>query len=101
LFNKEIGQNLGLGLGEGFDDSLSGVYKDMQKAIEHENAKLTSNLTSTHQIQVQKDDNRQTVLQSLDDNKEINVTAVTNLDGKVLTSAVNKVNMNRKLQYGY
>ena len=58
-------------------------------------------LTSTHQIQVQKDDNRQTVLQSLDDNKEINVTAVTNLDGKVLTSAVNKVNMNRKLQYGY
>ena len=101
VFNKEIGQNLGLGLGEGFDDSLSSVYKDMQKAIEHENAKLTSNLTSTHQIEVQKEDDRQIILQSLDDNKEINVTAVTNLDGKVLTSAVNKVNMNRKLQYGY
>ena len=88
-------------MGEGFNDSLSSVYKDMQKAVEHENAKLTSNLTSTHQIQVETEDNRQAILQSLDDNKEINVTAVTNLDGKVLTSAVNKVNLNRKLQYGY
>ena len=35
------------------------------------------------------------------DRKEITVNAVTNLDGKVLTRTVNKVNKDRKLQYGY
>ena len=30
VFADEIGQYLGLGLGEGFEDSLSGVYKDMK-----------------------------------------------------------------------
>ena len=101
VFNKEVGQYLGLGLGEGFNDSLKDVYKDMQRAVEHENTKLTSNLTSSHQIKVETEDNRQTHLQSIDDNKEITVNSVTNLDGKVLTSSVNKGNIKRKLQYGY
>ena len=101
VFNKEVGQYLGLGLGEGFNDSLKDVYKDMQRAVEHENTKLTSNLTSSHQIKVETEDNRQTHLQSIDDNKEITVNSVTNLDGKVLTSSVNKRNIKRKLQYGY
>lgn len=100
LFNKEIGQMLGLGLGEGFDDSLSSVYKDMQKAIEHENAKLTSNLTNTHQIQVQNEDNRQATLKSIDDNKEIVVNTTTKLDNKVIARETNKVNSRQKLQYG-
>ena len=38
---------------------------------------------------------------SKDNNKEITVNSVTNLDGKVLTSSVNKGNIKRKLQYGY
>lgn len=100
LFRDEIGQYLGLGLGEGFEDSLSGVYKDMKKAVDYENAKLTSNLTSSHQISLTNEDNRQSRLESIDNNKEIVVKAETNLDGKVLTSTVNRVNAKQKLQYG-
>ena len=100
VFADEIGQYLGLGLGEGFEDSLSGVYKDMKKAVDYENAKLTSNLTSTHQISLTNEDNRQSRLESIDNNREIVVKSETNLDSKVLTSAVNRVNAKQKLQYG-
>ncbi len=48
-----------------------------------------------------KEDKQQSTLQSIDDNKEIIVNSTTNLDGKVLTRTVNKVNANRKLQYGH
>ena len=101
LFADDIGKMLGLGMGEGFDDSLDSVYKDMEKAINYENDKLTSNLTNTQQIKTQIEDDRQVRLQSIDDNKDITVNTVTNLDGKVLTTATNKVNTRRKLQYGY
>lgn len=101
LFADKIGKNLGLGIGEGFDDSLSDVYKDMQKTVEHENDKLTSNLTNTQQIKVQNEDNRQARLQSIDNNKEITVNTVTNLDSKVIARGTNKVNTRQKLQYGY
>ena len=37
VFADEIGKYLGLGLGEGFEDSLSGVYKNMRKAVDYEN----------------------------------------------------------------
>ena len=100
IFADEIGQNLGLGLGKGFNDSLKSVYKDMENAVEHENAKLTSNLTSTHQIQVQNEDNRQARLESIDNNKEITVNTTTNLDSKVIAKETNKVNARQKLQYG-
>lgn len=100
VFRDEIGENLGLGMGEGFEESLNSVYKDMQKAVEHENAKLTSNLTSNHQIQVSNEDSRQARLASIDDNKEIIVNTTTNLDSKVLAKATNKVNARQQLQYG-
>ncbi len=79
---------------------MSSVYKDMQKAVEHENAKLTSNLTSTHQIQIQNEDNRQARLESIDNNKEITVNTTTKLDSKVIARETNKVNARQKLQYG-
>lgn len=101
LFADEVGKMLGLGVGEGFNDSLDSVYKDMEKAINYENDKLTSNLTNTQQIKTQIEDDRQIRLQSLDDNKDITVNTVTNLDGKVLATSTNKVNTKRKLQYGY
>ena len=100
LFRDEVGKNLGLGMGEGFEKSLSTVYKDMKKAIEQENDKLTSNLTSTHQIRVQAEDNRQVRLESIDNNKEIQVSSTLNLDSKVVANAVNRVNARQKLQYG-
>ena len=100
LFADDVGKMLGLGIGEGFDDSLSSVYKEMQYAVEHENAKLTSNLTSNQQIKVQSEDNRQATLKSIDDNKEIVVNSTTKLDSKVIARETNKVNARQKLQYG-
>lgn len=101
LFADEIGKMLGLGMGEGFDDSLDSVYKDMEKAINFENDKLTSNLTNTQQIRTQIEDNRQATLQSIDDNKEIVVNSTTKLDSKVIARETNKVNARRQLQYSY
>lgn len=100
VFADEIGKNLGLGLGVGFDDSLRGVYKDMQRTVEYENAKLTSNLTSTHQLKIMSEDKRQATLNSIDENKEITVNTTTKLDSKVIAKETNKINSRRKLQYG-
>lgn len=100
LFADDVGKMLGLGIGEGFDDSLSSVYKEMQDAVEDENAKLTSNLTSNQQIKVQSEDNRQATLKSIDDNKEIVVNSTTKLDSKIIARETNKVNARQKLQYG-
>lgn len=100
LFADDVGKMLGLGIGEGFDDSLSSVYKEMQDAVEHENAKLTSNLTSNQQIKVQSEDNRQATLKSIDDSKDITVNTTTKLDNKVIAREINKVNARQKLQYG-
>lgn len=100
LFRDEVGENLGLGIGVGFENSLDTVYRDMQKAVEHQNAKLTSNLTSQHQIQVTNEDNRQSILSSIDNNREIQINSTVNLDGKVVANTVNKVNTKQKLQYG-
>lgn len=101
LFADKVGKMLGLGVGEGFDDSLGTVYKDMQRAIESENAKLTTNLTTQQVMKNEIEDSRQFTLKSLDENKEIVVNSTTNLDGKVIAREVNKVNARRKLQYGY
>ncbi len=101
VFADEVGKFLALGLGEGFDDSLSSVYKDMERAVNYENDKLTSNLTNNQMIKTQIEDNRQSTLKSIDDNKEIVVNNTTKLDSKVIARETNKVNARRQLQYGY
>ena len=47
LFNKEIGKFLALGLGEGFDDNINNVFKDMKSAVDFETQKLSANLSTT------------------------------------------------------
>ncbi len=47
LFNQEIGKFLALGLGEGFDDNLGKVYRQMQSAVDFETQKLSANLSTT------------------------------------------------------
>ena len=101
LFADEVGRMLGLGVGEGFDDSLSSVYKDMERAINYENDKLTSNLTNNQLIRTQIEDSRQATLKSIDNNKEIVVNSTTKLDSKVIARETNKVNARRQLQYSY
>lgn len=100
LFNQEIGKYLALGLGEGFEDNINGVYKKMKSAVDFETQKLGTNLSANAIIEVQRNSNIQSRLESLDNNKEIVVKAETKLDGKVLTSTVNKVNAKQKLQFG-
>lgn len=85
---------------KGLDKGLNSAYENMQKAIEMENAKVISNLTSSQLIKVQNEDNTQTKLESIDNNKEIQVNSTLNLDGKVVATAVNKANAKQKLQYG-
>lgn len=47
LFNQEIGKFLALGLGEGFDDNLGQVFKDIKSAVDFETQKLSANLSTT------------------------------------------------------
>lgn len=47
VFNKEIGKFLALGLGEGFEDNLGKVYRQMQSAVDFETQKLSANLSTT------------------------------------------------------
>jgi hypothetical protein len=42
----QVGVYLAQGLGVGFDDELDSVYRDMQKSIDFENAKLQANVES-------------------------------------------------------
>lgn len=101
LFNEEIGKFLALGLGEGFDDNISKVYKEMQTTVDFETQKLATNLTTQQIINTQIEDNRQARLKSIDDNKEIIVNSTTKLDSKVIARETNKVNARRQLQYSY
>jgi len=55
LFKNEIGKNLGLGIGEGFEDSLGTVYREMKQAVDNQNAKLTSNLATKATLELSKD----------------------------------------------
>ena len=101
LFNQEIGKFLALGLGEGFDDNLGKVYKQMKSAVDFETQKLSANLTNNQLIKTQIEDNRQATLKSIDNNKEIVVNSTTKLDSKVIARETNKVNARQKLVYGY
>lgn len=43
----EVGSNMALGIGEGFDDNISRVYRDMKTAVDFETQKLSTNLSAT------------------------------------------------------
>ncbi len=47
VFADEVGKFLALGLGEGFDDNIGKVYKNMQSAVDFETQKLSANLSTT------------------------------------------------------
>ena len=101
LMNKEVGKYVALGLGEGFTDNIKSVYAKMKSAVDFENQKLSANVTSSQIVRTQIEDNRQSTLKSIDDNKEIVVNNTTKLDSKVIARETNKVNARRQLQYGY
>lgn len=47
VFNKEVGRFMAMGIGEGFEDNLDQVYKQMQSAVDFETQKLSANLSTT------------------------------------------------------
>lgn len=100
LFRDEVGKYIALGVGEGFSDNINDVYKKMKSTVDFETQKLNANLTSSSIINVQRNSNIQSRLESIDNNKEIQVNSTLNLDGKVVANTVNRVNAKQKLQYG-
>lgn len=50
VFNREIGKYLALGLGEGFNDNIAKVYKQMKTAVDFETQKLATNLSTTANV---------------------------------------------------
>lgn len=47
VFRDEVGQYMALGIGVGFENSLSSVYRQMQTAVDFETQKLSANLSTT------------------------------------------------------
>jgi phage-related protein len=72
LMRDEVGVYLAQGLGVGFDDELDSVYKDMQKTIDFENAKLQANVESGNLFN--------TIMNSTP--VEININADVDMDGQ-------------------
>lgn len=117
---KKIFQNVMAGAEVGLDKKEKSLYKDidriakeiltrfsskdlynkMQTTLDFETQKLNTNLTTNVIMSIQKEDDRQTILNSIDNNREIQVNSTLNLDGKVVANTVNKVNARQKLQYG-
>ncbi len=100
VFRDEVGKYMALGVGEGFDKNIDSVYKQMKTAVDFETQKLSTSLTSNPILNVERNANIQSRLESIDNNKEIQVNSTLNLDGKVVANTVNRVNARQKLQYG-
>lgn len=100
VFRDEVGKYIALGVGEGFDKNIDSVYKQMKTAVDFETQKLSTSLTSNPVLNVERNANIQSRLESIDNNKEIQVNSTLNLDGKVVANTVNRVNARQKLQYG-
>lgn len=100
LFRDKIGKFLALGIGDGFTENVSKAYKEMQNAVDTETSKLSSNLTASNSVDIIRNANISATLDEINTDREITVNAITNLDGKVLTRAVNTVNARQRLAYG-
>jgi len=100
VFRDEVGKYIALGVGEGFDKNIDSVYKQMKTAVDFETQKLSANLTSSSIVNVERNANIQSRLESIDNNKEIVVNSKLEVSDKVLATAVNRVNARQKLQYG-
>lgn len=91
LMRDEVGKYIAQGVGVGFDDELSSVYDDMQKAIDLETEKMSATVQTGNVY-----------------NKVMNTTPVQvngtytsrlEVNGEVLAEVVNDVNDKKDLQY--
>lgn len=47
VMNKEVGRFMAMGIGQGFEDNIAKVYRQMQSAVDFETQKLSANLSTT------------------------------------------------------
>ena len=91
LFRDEIGKQLSAGIGVGFEDELSNVYKDMEKAINLETEKMSANVQTGN------------VYNNIMNTTPVQVngtyTSRLEVNGEVLAEVVNDVNDKKDLQY--
>lgn len=92
VFRDEIGKQLSAGIGVGFEDELSNVYNDMQKAIDLETSKMSANVQTSGTYQMAMTG---TPTFNLLDNSSNQTQLVVN--GKVLAEVVNTENRNREV----
>lgn len=113
LFRDQIGRFIPQGIAVGIEADTDSALKaidnmnddimaEMNRAVAFETGSINANASvkSNNNIMNIMNANLKNGIQSIDNNKEIVVNATTNLDGKVLASAVNRVNAKQKLQYG-
>lgn len=50
VFRNEVGKNMALGIGEGFEDNIRKVYQKMKSAVDFETQRLSANLSTTANI---------------------------------------------------
>lgn len=84
VMRDQVGKWLPLGMYEGFEDELSGVYKNMQKAINFENAKLQANVETGKVFNTLA--NTTPIAISLDADVEMDKTKV----GRIITPVVSE-----------
>lgn len=91
LMKDEVGKYIAEGVGVGFEDELSSVYNDMQKAIDLETEKMSAN--------VQTGSVYNNVMNTIPVQVNGNYTSRLEVDGEVLATVVNDVNDKKDLQY--
>lgn len=91
LFRDEIGKQLSAGIGVGFEDELSSVYDDMQKAVDLETEKMSAN--------VQTGSVYNKVMNTTPVQVNGTYTSTLEVNGEVLAEVVNDVNDKKDLQY--
>lgn len=91
LFRDEIGKQLSAGIGVGFEDELSNVYDDMQKAVDLETEKMSAT--------VQTGNVYNKVMNTTPVQVNGTYTSTLEVNGEVLATVVNDVNDKKDLQY--
>lgn len=91
LMKDEVGKYIAEGVGVGFEDELSSVYNDMQKAIDLETEKMSAN--------VQTGNVYNKVMNTTPVQVNGTYTSTLEVDREVLATVVNDVNDKKDLQY--
>lgn len=94
----EIGKNTILGFGKGFSNNAKKVFNELSSAVEQETSKLNNKLGLNATID--RNINLSNTLDTIEQDRNINVNANTYLDGRKIATSVNSVNARNRLAYG-